>query len=133
MRWRFARYRYCPPGWRALCTTLGLLGGGRADLAQAQARGRARPRPRAFYAGLQFCRAAGASLLYDAHELARRSGRHPLARRVDERSERAGIRSPAAVITVSDLVARELAVLYSVRMPTVVLNSPSLRTTSTQG
>jgi hypothetical protein len=37
------------------------------------------------------------------------------------------------VITVSDLVARELAVLYSVRMPTVVLNSPSLRTTSTQG
>jgi glycosyltransferase involved in cell wall biosynthesis len=81
------------------------------------------------YAGAQYCRATGAALVYDAHELelARRRKLDLFGRTVDRRVERAGIRSAAAVITVSEGIARELARVYEIEPPNVVLNSPSLR------
>ena len=82
------------------------------------------------YAGLRYCRASGAALVYDAHELelARREKRDVLGRYVDRCVERTGIRFAAAVITVSEDIALELSRVYGIAPPEVVLNSPPLAT-----
>ena len=75
------------------------------------------------YAGARY---RAARLIYDAHEyetqsIAIRSARQRLGARVFERY---GIRRAAAVITVSDGIADELAELYGIPKPYVVLNTP---------
>ncbi len=80
------------------------------------------------YGAEAYCRAARCPLVYDAHELelARRPKRDLLGRYTDRRIERAGILSAAAVITVSEGIARDLAQTYGISPPSVILNSPSL-------
>lgn len=72
-------------------------------------------------------RACGAALVYDAHELEQhRLGIGALERRLVAARERRHIGAAAAVITVGEAIARELAATYGIALPTVILNAPSL-------
>lgn len=71
----------------------------------------------------------GVRFVYDAHELElHRNVRWTRFRRaIAHMIERRGIRRADAVLTVSPLIARDLASTYGVAAPTVLLNSPRLR------
>lgn len=73
-------------------------------------------------------RHAEVRFVYDAHELElHRNVRWTRLRRAIARMiERRGIRRADAVLTVSPLIARDLASTYGVATPTVLLNSPRL-------
>lgn len=78
------------------------------------------------HAARKWSRRNGVALVYDSHELelhrnARWTRRAKLVARVVELR---GIRAAKAVITVSPGIAAELARLYRIATPTVVLNSP---------
>jgi len=77
------------------------------------------------FAGRRCARRYGARLVYDSHELELDSKRR--WRRSDRAAaalfERAGIRAAAAVLTVSDAIARVLAERYRIEPPLVLLNS----------
>jgi len=81
-------------------------------------------------AGWLASRMSRAKLVYDAHELetGRNFGNSRLSgiyRLLWAWPEKAFIRSADAVITVSQSIAEEIAQLYKIKLPTVVLNCPS--------
>ena len=82
------------------------------------------------YAGARYAREAGVPLVYDAHELELYSMavRSRYERAVAWLYEGYGVRRAAAVITVGDAVAGELARIHGIARPTVVLNTPSVET-----
>lgn len=81
-------------------------------------------------AGWWLSRRWGAPLVYDAHELELHASRSwtPPKRAILRTIEGLGIRRARAVLTVSPLIAGELARTYRVRRPQVLLNSPPLAT-----
>lgn len=81
-------------------------------------------------AGWRHKRRHGCRLIYDAHELElHRNQEWTRYKRILARSiELIGIRSSDGVITVSPLIAADLARTYRVRPPVVILNSPLLQT-----
>jgi glycosyltransferase involved in cell wall biosynthesis len=81
------------------------------------------------FAARRYARRHRASLIYDSHELeldAKRRWRRS-ERLAAVVVERAGVRAAAAVVTVSDAIARVLAERYGIPVPLVLLNSPWLR------
>lgn len=79
------------------------------------------------YAGARYASAAGVPLVYDAHEfevysLTVKNRRSRVAAWIFERY---GARRAAAVITVSEEIADEIAKLHRIRRPYVVMNTPS--------
>lgn len=78
------------------------------------------------YAGWLIARRTQAKLVYDSHELER--GRAGVGNTIDRFirrvSERLLIRKAAAVITVSDSIADDLASYYRLERPVVVHNTP---------
>lgn len=80
------------------------------------------------YAGILVKRATGASLVYDAHELAaHRNGMGSARRLWASVHEQRGLRDVDAMITTTDAWADYLAGRYRIARPTVVRNVPELQ------